>query len=278
MNIVDGRKISNTILEDLKTSIAKNDKKPGLAVIQVAEDAASTIYVNKKREVCTSIGMQSFAYNLPEDATEKELTDLIHELNQNDAVHGIMVQFPLPKGLNSSRICSYISPQKDVDGLTPISLGNIITKDYNYMAPCTPQAVMLVLEHIKAELVGTNVTILGASAIVGKPLAVMLINQKATVTVCHHETKDLESHIKNADILISAIGKTGVIDSSWIKQGAIVLDIGINRQNDTVVGDVDFDSAKYKAKWITPVPGGIGPVTVAMLMLNTFKAFSKHAK
>ena len=277
-NLINGTTIASDILQELTNSIAAMNKKPGLAVIQVGEDAASTIYVAKKREVCTSIGMKSFAYNLPSDTTEESLTNLITELNQNEAVDGIMLQFPLPKGLNSSYICSHIDPMKDVDGLNPLSLGSILTGDTNYITPCTPQGIMLALAEIKAQLIGAHAVIIGASTIVGKPLAMLLINQKATVTVCHQDTKDLASHIKNADLLISAIGKTKVIDSNWIKPGAIVIDVGINRINNTVVGDIDFESAKGKASWITPVPGGIGPITVAVLMLNTFRAFSLRAK
>ena len=277
-NLINGTAIASDILQELKNSIAAMNKKPGLAVIQVGEDSASTIYVTKKREVCTSIGMESFAYNLPPGTTEASLISLITDLNQNEAVDGIMLQFPLPKGLNSSYICSHIDPMKDVDGLSPLSLGNIITGDTNYMIPCTPQGIMLVMTKIKAQLIGAHAVIVGASTIVGKPLAMLLTNQKATVTVCHQDTKDLASHIKSADILISAIGKTQVINSAWIKPGAIVIDIGINRQNNTIAGDIDFESAKDKASWITPVPGGVGPITVAMLMLNTFRAFSLRAK
>lgn len=276
--LINGNEIAANILQELKNNIAAMQKKPGLAVIQVGKDAASTIYVTKKREVCTSIGMKSFAYNLPLSTREEDLISLITELNENDAIDGIMVQFPLPKELNSSYICSHIAPKKDVDGLSPLSLGNIITGDTNHMTPCTPQGIMLVMLEIKAQLAGAHVVIVGASTIVGKPLAMLLINQKATVTVCHRDTKDLASHIKNADILISAIGKTQVIKSEWIKPDAIVIDVGINRHNGTVVGDIDFESAKDKASWITPVPGGIGPITVAVLMLNTFRAFSLRAK
>jgi methylenetetrahydrofolate dehydrogenase (NADP+) / methenyltetrahydrofolate cyclohydrolase len=276
-NIINGNEISLAILHELKSSIAKSKKKPGLAVVQVGADPASTLYVEKKRETCASIGMQSFDYNLPADVTETKLKTLITELNQNELVNGIMVQLPLPKNLNSSRICSLIAEHKDVDGLSPISLGNIITNDTDYMTPCTPQGIMLILTRIKAQLTGANIVIVGASTIVGKPLAMMLINQKATVTICHKDTRNLAPHIESADILISAIGKTNVIKSAWIKPNAIVIDIGINKVNDTVVGDIDFNSAQNKASWITPVPGGIGPVTVAMLMLNTFKAFQKNS-
>lgn len=281
-NIINGNMIAGDILQKLKASIAKMKTKPGLAVVQVGTDPASTLYVAKKREACASIGMKSFDYKLPENVTEIELRTLIMDLNQNNDVAGIMVQFPLPKNLNSSRICSHIAPNKDVDGLSPLSLGNIITNDTSYMAPCTPEAIMIVLNRIGAELTGTNAVIVGASTIVGKPLAMLLSNHKATVTLCQKDTRDLAQHIKNADILISAIGKTKVIQSDWIKPGSIVIDIGINKVNNTITGDIDFNSAKNKAKWITPVPGGIGPITVAVLMLNTVTASERllrsHAK
>lgn len=272
--IIDGKIIAGSILSKVKNKIDKLTSKPDLAVILVGNDIASKTYVNKKIQTCNEVGIKSHAYHLPQETTEKELLELVCSLNENNEIDGILVQLPLPAQINSSIICDHISPLKDVDGLNSLTLGKILTKNKNRILPCTPRGIMHILvNELKEDLAGANCTMIGASAIVGKPLALELINHGATVTVCQKETKNLHQHLKNADIVITAIGKPGIIKSEWLKKDCIAIDIGINKVNNKICGDLEFNTAFEKATKITPVPGGVGPITVAMLMQNTLEAF-----
>jgi len=275
--IIDGRAIAEEVLENIKSYISQLQSKPGLAVIQVGNDAASTTYVKNKLLACEKVGIQSFAYNLAEDISATELTSIINNLNNDKKVHGILVQLPLPDQLNTREICNSINLHKDVDGLSSDTLGKIMAFEQDRVLPCTPKGIMLILNKIKLDIVGIKCTIIGASNIVGKPLALELIAAGATVTTCHKHTKNLQENIEGAELVITAIGKTGIIKTSWIKKGATIIDIGINKIGNQITGDIDFKSAITIAKMITPVPGGVGPITVAMLMQNTLDAFTKSA-
>jgi len=275
--IIDGRAIAEEVLENIKSYISQLQSKPGLAVIQVGNDAASTTYVKNKLLACEKVGIQSFAYNLAEDISATELTSIINNLNNDEKVHGILVQLPLPDQLNTREICNSINLHKDVDGLSSDTLGKIMAFEQDRVLPCTPKGIMLILNKIKLDIVGIKCTIIGASNIVGKPLALELIAAGATVTTCHKHTKNLQENIEGAELVITAIGKTGIIKTSWIKKGATIIDIGINKIGNQITGDIDFKSAITIAKMITPVPGGVGPITVAMLMQNTLDAFTKSA-
>lgn len=278
--ILDGTALASIIRAELKTNIEQlkqqNLSVPGLAVILLGQDPASHIYVSKKRQACKEIGMHSLAYDLPADTSQEKLLQLIATLNADPEVHGILVQLPLPKHFDPNLILESIDPYKDVDGFHPYNLGRLAQKR-PFLRPCTSYGVMKLLDQIHTPLEGMNAVIVGASNIVGRPMALELLMVNSTVTICHRYTQNLADHIRTADLLIVAIGKTNVIQSSWIKPGAIVVDIGTNRlSNGSLVGDVDFESAKERASWITPVPGGVGPMTVTMLLQNTFYAY--HAR
>lgn len=273
--IIDGKAISEKILSKLKREVAKlkkENKIPKLVVIQVGNDTASTIYVNKKHETCKKIGIESEVKRFPENIGYKDFLMEIGKLNKDDSVHGIMIQIPLPQHLNSKQIFETVAIEKDVDGLHPFSHGkNLLGK--SGFRPATPIGIMELLKHTGVKIEGSNAVVVGRSNIVGKPIAIMLLNKGATVTICHSKTKDLGEHTKKADILISAVGKEGLIKEGMVKKGAIVIDVGIRRlDSGKIVGDVDFEKVKEKAAWITPVPGGVGPMTIASLMLNTVKA------
>ena len=275
--IIDGRAIAAEVLGNIKSYISQLQSKPGLAVIQVGNDAASTTYVKNKLLACEKVGIQSFAYNLAEDISATQLTSIINNLNNDEKVHGILVQLPLPDQLNTREICNSISLHKDVDGLSSDTLGKIMAFEQDRVLPCTPKGIMLILNKIKLDIIGIKCTIVGSSNIVGKPLALELIAAGATVTTCHKHTKNLQENIEGAEFVITAIGKTGIIKTAWIKKGATIIDIGINKIGNKITGDIDFKSAITIAKMITPVPGGVGPITVAMLMQNTLDAFTKSA-
>jgi methylenetetrahydrofolate dehydrogenase (NADP+) / methenyltetrahydrofolate cyclohydrolase len=275
--IIDGKAIAATVLTNIKANIEKTSIKPGLAVIQVGSDPASTTYVKNKLLACEKVGIQSFSYNLAEDISEAKLINAINELNNNNKIHGILVQLPLPKQLNPRTICNSISQQKDVDGLSSNTLGKIMTSEHDRVLPCTPKGIMLILKQIQLNLVGVKCTIIGASNIVGKPLALELIAAGATVTICHKHTKNLQENIEAAELVITAIGEIDIIKTTWIQKNAVIIDIGINKIGNQITGDIDFKSAIAIAKKITPVPGGVGPITVAMLMQNTMDAFAKNA-
>lgn len=274
--IIDGKAIAQQIRVELKHRLEHRHKMgfsaPGLAVILVGEDPASQIYVRNKRDACRDIGINSFAYDLPKTTAETELMALIQKLNSDPQVNGILIQLPLPTTINTTRILESIDPRKDVDGFHPINLG-LLAQGHPYLRPCTPYGVMRLLQHEKIALPGLNAVIIGTSNIVGKPMALELLNARCTITLCHRNTRNLQQAIQLADLLVSAIGKTGIIQSDWIKPGAIVIDIGITRAaNGKLHGDIEFASAKQVASYITPVPGGVGPMTVAMLLENTLFA------
>lgn len=276
--IIDGKEISKKILFELKVEVEKikekYEYKPGLAVIVVGNDPASQVYVRRKKDTCEKIGFYSEAYHLEESTSEKELLRLIDELNLEPSIHGILVQLPLPKHINEKNVLEAISHKKDVDGFHPINQAKLFSGGAK-IEPCTPKGVMELLKRYEIEISGKNAVILGRSNIVGKPMSMMLLKENATVTICHSKTKDIESHIKNADILVAAIGKPHFVKD--IKEGAVVIDVGINRlENGKLVGDVDYNGVFEKASFITPVPGGVGPMTIAILMQNTLEAFKEQ--
>lgn len=277
-NIIDGKKIAQETISEIKKSIAKNINDginpPGLAVVIVGDNPASAIYVRNKRIACKEAGIKSFNHDLPEDIPEKELIKLIKSLNNNSEVHGILVQLPLPDHISETKIIESIDPIKDVDGFHPYTIGRLMQR-IPVLRPCTSIGVITMLDAIGIDPIGKHAVIVGASNLVGRPLALELLLRGATTTVCHKFTKDLKSFVHQADILAVAVGKIGIIPGSWIKKDAVVFDIGINRdENGKVTGDVDFETAKEQASWISPVPGGVGPMTVAMLLKNTLIASS----
>ncbi len=274
--IIDGKKVSSSILEKL-TSETEDLKKqfgraPGLATVLVGEDPASQVYVRNKNKRCKEIGFQSFEQNLPADIPETELLGLVENLNKNPEVDGILVQLPLPGHIRSELILEAILPEKDVDGFHPINVGGLASgKDV--LCPCTPSGVIEMLDYYAISIEGKNAVILGRSNIVGKPQAFLLLRRNATVTICHSHTKNLEEVTSSADLLVAAIGKPNYVTANMVKEGAVVIDVGINRVDGKLTGDVDYNPAAEKASYITPVPGGVGPMTIAMLMSNTLKAF-----
>ena len=274
--IIDGKQIANEILLEVKETISKATMKgkqpPGLAVIQVGENSASKIYIKNKRIACSKVGFKSFNYDLPEQTSEKELIELVVSLNSNPEVNGILVQLPLPPQINETIIIETIEPIKDVDGFHPYTIGRLMQR-IPILRPCTAIGVMTMLDSIGADPIGKHVVIVGASNLVGRPLALEFLLRGATTTVCHRFTENLEHFVRQADILAVAVGKPNVVLSEWIKKDAIVFDIGINRnKKGDITGDIDFEIAKEKASWISPVPGGVGPMTVAMLIKNTLLA------
>ncbi len=278
--ILDGKKISQIYRESFKEEIekyvSKGLRRPSLAVVLVGNDPASQVYVNNKRKACQKVGINSLYYHLEENISERELLSLIDELNQNPEVDGILVQLPLPKHINPRKVIETIRPDKDVDGFHPENMGKLIANVEEGFIPCTPLGIKLLFDNYGIDVQGKDVTVVGAGYIVGKPLSVLLLNMNATVTVCHIYTKDLKKHTLNADILISATGVPHLIKEDMVKEGAIVVDVGISKVDGKIVGDVDFEKVKEKAGYITPVPGGVGPMTVTALLLNTIKAYKMH--
>lgn len=274
-NIIDGKKLALNVREDLAkevTSLKEKNIAPGIAVILVGENPASQIYVKNKRKACAKAGIESFAYDLPAETSQEKIENLIKELNADDKVHGILVQLPLPPHINEQVIIETINPQKDVDGFHPVNMGKLLIGLKGFR-PGTPSGILALLDSINYDLKGKQAVILGRSRIVGKPTALMLLERHATVTICHSRTKNLEEVVKGADVLVAAIGSPHIVKGDWIKQGAVVIDVGINRlDNGSIVGDVDFEAASKKALAITPVPGGVGPMTIAMLLQNTVNA------
>ena len=269
--IIDGKKISAEIKEELKTEVAAyaaQGKKCALAVIQVGADPASSVYVRNKKKACAYIGIESLSYELPEETTEEELLALIQKLNDNPDVHGILCQLPLPKHICEDHVIQAIDPQKDVDGFHPQNVGALVVGKKGFVS-CTPAGIIQLLKRSNIEIAGKHCVVIGRSNIVGKPMALLMLQENATVTICHSKTKDLKEVCKRADILVVAIGRPKMIDASYIKEGATVIDVGIHRdENNKLCGDVDFESASKVAGAITPVPGGVGPMTIAMLMHN----------
>lgn len=267
--------IKTQVSEQIAAFVAQGKRAPGLAVVLVGADPASQVYVNSKRKSCAEIGIQSKSYDLPQETSEQDLLDLIQELNEDESVDGILVQLPLPAHIDSTKVIEAISPSKDVDGFHPYNVGRLCQRIPTLRA-CTPYGVMKLLETTGADLYGKHAVIVGASNIVGRPMALELLLAGCTVTVTHRFTKDLASHVRQADILVVAVGKARFIPGEWVKENAIVIDVGINRVDGKIVGDVEFDVASEKASFITPVPGGVGPMTVAMLMHNTLQAYQNH--
>jgi len=277
--ILDGKGLAKRILHGLSDDIrnilisSEGHRAPGLAVILVGDDPASQIYVRKKQEACAQVGILSTPYILPSTVSQAELSDLIESLNINPDIDGILLQLPLPKSIDPTALIDTLSPAKDVDGFHPYNLGCLAARRPK-LHPCTPRGVMTLLEQTGVPLRGMNALVVGASNIVGRPMALELLHAESTVTIAHRFTKNLEEHVRSAELLIVAIGQPGVILAPWIKPGAIVIDVGINRRDDgTVVGDIDFSETQKHASWITPVPGGVGPMTVATLLQNTVHAF-----
>jgi methylenetetrahydrofolate dehydrogenase (NADP+)/methenyltetrahydrofolate cyclohydrolase len=270
--IIDGKKIASIIKEELK-SIASRlplSSRPGLAVVLVGEDPASNVYVGQKERVCGEIGIRSYLHRLPASTADGELLALIDNLNGDPQVDGILVQLPLPGALNPERVIGAISPAKDVDGFHAVNVGKLWIGE-NAVPPCTPKGIMALIDSTGVDLAGKEAVVIGRSNIVGKPISAMLLSRHCTVTICHSRTKDIASVARRADVLIAAVGSPGFVSGDMIKPGAIVIDVGINRVEGKLAGDVDFAAASKTASWITPVPGGVGPMTIAMLMKNTFQ-------
>ena len=277
--ILDGKKLRDKILSDIKNKVEKLERKPCLAVILVGSDPASQIYVKNKQKSAQDVGFKSELYQLDENSTSDEIKKLIEDLNQNKDVDGILLQLPLPKHLSGENFLELIDPNKDVDGFHPVNVGKTLTNTSPLAISCTPKGVVRLLVENNIELEGKNVVIIGRSNIVGKPLAALLTNENATVTLAHSKTINLTQIVKNADILISATGICGLITKDFVKEGAIVIDVGISRNvQGKILGDVVFDEVSKIASAITPVPGGVGPMTIAMLMENTLELYFEHAK
>ncbi len=275
-NIINGKEISASVKERIKLETEKlfneTGVKPGLAVIIVGDDPASRIYVNNKKKACLDIGFNSWEYALPAETTESELLELISKLNSDDSVHGILCQLPLPKHLDEKTVINAIAPKKDVDAFHPVNVGKIMIGDYDFL-PCTPAGVMELIHSTGVSVSGKKSVVVGRSNIVGKPMAMLLLHESGTVTICHSRTKDLAAECREADILVVATGVAKMIKGDMVKEGAVVIDVGMDRdENGKLCGDVDFDSVAPKASYITPVPGGVGPMTIAMLMSNTLTA------
>ena len=273
--IIDGKRISQEIKDELKDKVEALKavgKKAALAVVQVGNDPASCVYVNNKKKACAYIGIESLSYELEEETTEEELLELIKRLNEDEKVHGILVQLPLPKHINEDKIIQAISPKKDVDGFHPENVGKLVIGEKGFVS-CTPAGVIQLLKRSNIEIVGKNCVVVGRSNIVGKPMALLMLRENATVTIAHSKTQNLKELCKTADILIVAIGKPRFITSEYIKEGAVVIDVGIHRdENNKLCGDVKYEDVVEIASAITPVPGGVGPMTIAMLMNNCVEA------
>ena len=274
--ILDGKKIAQELRAEIKRRVdrrlASGKRPPGLAVLKVGHEAASEVYVRNKRQACNEAGFCSFDYDLPVDITQEKLLSHIDELNRHPEVDGILVQLPLPSHIDQTIVTERISPSKDVDGFHPYNIGRLAQR-LPRLRPCTPYGVMRLLQATGEKLEGKEAVVVGASNIVGRPMSLELLMAGCTVTTCHRLTRDLAGHVARAEVLVVAAGKPGLVKGEWIKPGAIVIDVGINRLPDgKLVGDVEFETAKQRAGWITPVPGGVGPMTVAMLLLNTLEA------
>lgn len=277
--IIDGKAVSAQVKEEIKQEVSQlkeNGVEIGLAVVIVGDDPASQVYVRNKEKACEFVGFNSYKYALPAETTEEELLALIDKLNNDDKVDGILVQLPLPKHLDDKLIINNIRPDKDVDAFHPVNVGHIMVGDYSFL-PCTPAGVMKLIDSTGVDVAGKECVVIGRSNIVGKPQAMLLLHRSGTVTVCHSKTKNLKEVCSRADILVAAVGRAKMITADYIKEGAVVIDVGMNRdENGKLCGDVDFEDCKDKAGYITPVPGGVGPMTIAMLMQNTLTAGKMH--
>ena len=274
--LLDGKKIAQELRAQIKERVGRRLREgrrpPGLAVLKVGHEAASEVYVRNKREACSEAGFCSFDYDLPLDATQEKLLSLIDQMNDHPEVDGILVQLPLPKQIDQTTVIERINPSKDVDGFHPYNIGRLAQR-IPRLRPCTPYGIMRLLEATGESLEGKEAVVVGASNIVGRPMSLELLLGGCTVTICHRFTRNLPAHVARADVLVVAVGKPGMVKGEWIKPGAIVIDVGINRlPNGKLTGDVEFAAARQRAGWITPVPGGVGPMTVATLLLNTLEA------
>ncbi len=276
-NIIDGKQVSANVKEQVRQEtealFQKYGKRPGLAVVIVGNDPASRVYVNNKKKACETVGFQSFEYALPEDTTQEELLELVQTLNEDKNVNGILVQLPVPKQIDDKAIINAISAEKDVDAFHPENVGRIMIGEYAFL-PCTPAGVMELIDSTGTEISGKRCVVIGRSNIVGKPMAMLLLHRSGTVTICHSRTQNLAEITREADILVAAVGKANFVTGDMVKEGAVVIDVGMNRlENGKLCGDVNFAEVEPKASYITPVPGGVGPMTIAMLMKNTLTAF-----
>ena len=279
--IIDGKAVAEEIRGRLAAEVAelrkKTGKEPCLAVVLVGENPSSKIYVNMKEVACGKTGIKSKKIHLPETVSGKELLEKIAELASDEEVNGILVQIPLPKHISENTVIEAIPPEKDVDGLNPVNMGKLLASSNPWFVPATPKGVMELIKRAGARLDGAEAVVVGRSNLVGKPAAVLLLKEGATVTVCHSKTRDLAAHTKNADVLVVAVGKPKLITADMVKKGAVVIDVGTTKVDGKLVGDVDFESVKEKAGAITPVPGGVGPMTIAMLLENTVLAFKRQS-
>jgi methylenetetrahydrofolate dehydrogenase (NADP+)/methenyltetrahydrofolate cyclohydrolase len=279
--LIDGKAIAGKIRGEIAVEVNRLEAQgviPGLAVILVGDNAASRVYVSMKEKACRDVGIYSDEYRLPEETSEIELLHLIDRLNKKNEIHGILVQLPLPAHINESKIIEAITPEKDVDGFHPYNVGRLITGKPLFQ-PCTPYGIMVMLKESGIDLAGKEVVVVGRSNIVGKPVAFMCLQQNATVTLCHSKTRNLPEKISMADILIAAVGKPEMIKGEWIKKGAVVIDVGVNRvDGGNLVGDVEFSIASKRASYITPVPGGVGPMTITMLLYNTLQSAKRASQ
>ena len=276
--IIDGKLVSAKVKEQVRnevTALKEQGITPGLAVIIVGDDPASRVYVNNKKKACADVGFYSEEYALPAETTMEQLLGLIDELNTRKDINGILCQLPLPKHLDEKEVINRIDSSKDVDAFSPVNVGKITIGEYDFL-PCTPAGVMELLAHYNISAEGKNCGVIGRSNIVGKPMALLLLHQNGTVTVCHSRTQNLADVCKNADILVAAVGKANFVTADMVKDGAVVIDVGMNRLDGKLCGDVKFDEVSKKASYITPVPGGVGPMTIGMLMKNTLKAAKLH--
>ena len=280
--ILEGKTPSKLIREEIKREIseytAQGLRRPGLAVVLVGNDPASRIYVRNKIKACKEVGMESFFYHLESNVTTEELLDTLAELNAREEVDGILVQLPLPPHIDQNEVIAFINPEKDVDGFHPENMGKLVARMEGGFIPCTPLGIDLLLKHYGIEVKGKDVVIVGEGFIVGRPLSLLMLWRGATVTVCHIHTKDITKFTKEADVLVSATGVPGLIRAEMVKEGAVVIDVGISKVGGRIVGDVNFEAVKEKASAITPVPGGVGPMTVTSLLLNTLKSYRRRMK
>jgi methylenetetrahydrofolate dehydrogenase (NADP+)/methenyltetrahydrofolate cyclohydrolase len=278
--LIDGKAVSQQVRaevrDDVEAWVAGGGQRPGLATVLVGEDPASAVYVRNKQKACAEVGIEGFAHDLPADSTQEQVVELLAQLNADDRVSGILLQLPTPPHIDGSHLTTLIDPTKDVDGLTPVSAG-LLAKGLPGLRPCTPAGVIELLKRYDVPLQGAEAVIVGRSDLVGKPVAALLLAENATVTTCHSRTRELDAVCRRADVLIAAVGRPEMVKGSWVKPGATVIDVGINRTDAGLVGDVEFSSAAEVAGKITPVPGGVGPMTIAMLLGNTLAAAKAQA-
>jgi methylenetetrahydrofolate dehydrogenase (NADP+)/methenyltetrahydrofolate cyclohydrolase len=276
MTIIDGKTVAKSVKDRIAAEVAKSGIKPGLAVIIVGDDPASHTYVKNKKKACEYCGFRSEEYALPEQTQQKELVELIESLNERDDIDGILCQLPLPKHIDEKAVIEKIYPSKDVDAFSEIDVGKIMIGNYSFL-PCTPAGIMEMFKYYNIEISGKNAVVIGRSNIVGKPMAMLLLHSDATVTICHSKTRNLKEICSNADIIVCAVGKRNTLTADMVKEGAVVIDVGMNRDDEgKLCGDVDFENVSKKASYITPVPGGVGPMTIAMLMQNTLTAYKNN--